>query len=44
MPLKVFLVVAALAAVLVGLILPTPHRRPDVQAQSQIPTIEVGPG
>jgi hypothetical protein len=44
MPLKAFLAIAALMAIVVGLMLPTPNRTPEAQVRSQIPTIEVGPG
>lgn len=44
MPLKAFLAVAALVAIMVGLMLPTPQRGPETQARSQIPTMEIGPG
>lgn len=43
MPLKLFLAATALAAILVGLLLPTPKPQ-EAQASSQIPTMEVGPG
>lgn len=43
MPLKMFLAVAAAMAVLVGLILPVPHRT-EAQATPQLQTIEIGRG
>lgn len=43
MPLKLFLAAATLAAVAVGLLLPTPKGR-ETQASSQMQTMDVGPG
>jgi hypothetical protein len=45
MPLKLFLAAAGLAAVVVGLLLPTPGRREtEAKAESQMSTLDVGPG
>jgi hypothetical protein len=43
MALKAFLALAALAAIALGLMLPTPGKTPEAHAQSQIPTLELGP-
>jgi len=43
MRLKLFLAAATVAAVAVGLMLPTPKAR-QAEARSQIPTMQVGPG
>lgn len=43
MPLKLFLAAVALAAVMVGLLLPTPKGGSKAEAKSQIPTMQVGP-
>lgn len=42
MPLKLFLAAAVLVAIVVGLLLPTPHQDSEANAQSQIPTMEIG--
>lgn len=42
MPLKAFLVIAALIAITVGLLLPTPHSAPQAEPVSQMATMEVG--
>ena len=44
MPLKAFLAVAAIAAVVVGFALPAPHAsQADAHARSQVETIELNP-
>lgn len=42
MPLKAFLAVAALAAIMVGLLLPTPHSAPQAEPISQLSALQVG--
>lgn len=45
MPLKLFLAAAGLAAVMVGLLLPTPGgRETKAPAKSHMSTLDVGPG
>lgn len=43
MPLKLFLAAVALAAIMVGLMLPTPKAPAKAEPVSQIPTMQVGP-
>jgi hypothetical protein len=43
MALKAFLALAAVAAVALGLMLPTPGKAPEAHARSQIPTLELPP-
>jgi hypothetical protein len=42
MQVKAFLAAAVLAAIAIGLLLPTPHSAPQAEPVSQIPTMEVG--
>lgn len=42
MQIKAMLVIAALGAITVGLLLPTPHSAPQAEPVSQLATLQVG--